>query len=127
MPMQTTSQLLYDGVRNLAMQFTGVHDGSGGETLVTKVDVAELTPIPDTVKITEIEYEVSGGLLRMYWDADDPVEFLALAGVGSFDYRDFGGMVNAGGFGRTGNIKFSTIGFDSGSSYSVKLTMKKKF
>lgn len=127
MPMQTTSQILYDGEKNAVMQFTGVHDGSGGETLVTKVDVAELNPVPDTVKITEIEYEVSGGIVRMYWDADDPVEFLDLASVGEFEYCDIGGLVNAGAAGRTGNILFSTIGFDSGSSYSIKLTMKKKF
>ena len=127
MPMQTTSQILYDGAKNVVMQFTGVNDGSGGETLVTKVDVAALNPVPDTVKITEIEYEVSGGIVRMYWDADDPVEFLDLSSVGEFEYCDIGGLVNAGGAGRTGNIKFSTIGFDSGSSYSIKLTMKKKF
>lgn len=127
MPMQTTAVVLYDGYRNLIMQLTGVSDGSGDETLATKVDVTTLSPPCKNVKILDYQYEVSGGLLQMYWDADNPVMFEALAGMGERDFDDIRGMTNGGGPTATGNILFSTQGFDSGSSYSVTLTMKKKY
>lgn len=127
--MQTTSQILYDGIGNVTMQFTGLSEGDN-ETLVTKVDVSALQPICRSVKIMDIEYEVSGGLLELFWDSTmDPAKFLELASVGSFDYCRENGLINplmASGLG-TGNIKFSTVGFDVGSTYSIKLKMKKKF
>lgn len=127
MPMQVTSQTLYDGEVNAVMQFTGVCDGSGGETLEPKVIVANLVKSPVSVKPLEITYEVSGGLLRMIWDADDPVGFLDLAGVGIINYEKIGGMKNGGGPTATGDILFTTVGFDSGSSYAVKFDLRKKF
>ena len=127
MPMQATSAVLHDGPRNLIMQFTGICDGSGDETLVKKVDVAALSPVPLTVKIKETQYEVNGGILKMFWEADDPVLIDSLASVGERCYEEIGGMPNGGGPTATGNILFSTIGFDSGSSYSVVLEMVKKF
>ena len=128
MPMAITSQILYDGQGNVTMQFTGVSDGSN-ETLITKVDVSELQPPPVSVKIMDLNYDVSGGLLQFYWDALDPVKFLELAGNNSIEYNRTNGLVNAAkdlpGF--TGDIKISTMGFDIGSSYSFKLVMKKKY
>ena len=129
MAMQTTSAILYDGPRNLTMQFTGVCDGGidNDETLVKKVDVAALSPVAAKVSIKNCEYEVSGGILRMYWDADDPVLFESLASVGEREYETIGGMANNGGLSATGHILFSTLGFDAGSSYSVVLNMIKKY
>lgn len=129
MAMQTTSSVVYDGPRNVIMQFTGICDGVGGgdETLVKKVDVAAMSPVPRSVKITEYEYEVNGGILRMYWDADDPVQFEVLSTVGERCYEEMGGLVNGGGPTATGSILFSTNGFDSGSTYSILINMRKKF
>ena len=126
--MITTSQVLYDGQGNVTMQFTGLSEGDN-ETLVTKVDVSELQPAPVSVKIMDLNYDVSGGLLQFYWDALDPVKFLELAGNNSIEYNRTNGLVNSAkdlpGF--TGDIKISTMGFDIGSSYSFKLVMKKKY
>ena len=127
MPMQVTSQVLFDGLKSAMMQFTGVNDGTGGETLEAKVIPADLAYAPASVKPLVITYEVSGGLLRMIWDADDPVGFLDLAGAGIIDYARIGGMKNGGGPTATGNILFTTVGFDSGSSYAVTMDMRKKY
>lgn len=126
--MITTSQVLYDGQGNVTMQFTGLSEGDN-ETLVTKVDVSALTPVPVSTKIMDVEYDVSGGLLQIFWDALDPVKFLELAGNSKICYERENGAVNKAkdlpGF--TGDIKISTVGFDVGSSYSFKLVMKKKY
>lgn len=126
MALQTTSQLLRDG-RLVVMQFTGVSDGSGDELLALKADAHALTGNPRSLKIHHIDYNVSGGIVRLFWDADDPTRFLDLAGDGFLDYESIGGMVNGGGPGVTGNVLLSTMGFDTGSSYTIKLEMKKKF
>lgn len=128
MAIQATSRVIIDGPRNLVMQFTGVCDGIGSnETNEIKVDVSELVPAPRNVSIEHVQYEVSGGIVRVLWNANDPVTALDLASVGEFYYRDIGGLPNGGGDTANGDILFSTLGFDVGSSYSVKLTMKKKF
>lgn len=127
MPMQTSSRILYDGVRNAIVQFTGVSDGSV-ETLEKKVDLSLLGNSVRRVKIMCIQYEVSGGLVRLYWEAADPVTILDLATVGEFDYSRSNGLLNDAGDSAdvTGNILLSTIGFDIGSSYSIKMVLRKK-
>ena len=52
MPMQVTSQVLHDGEVNAVMQFTGVHDGTGGETLEPKVVASLVDPLPESVPPT---------------------------------------------------------------------------
>lgn len=119
-----TSRTLIDGARNLVMQFTGVSDGAGGqESNVVKVDVSELTPACRFISIRGFDYEVSGGILQLLWGADDPVVFDNLAYAGERDYSR-APLVYTGG---NGDILFSTLGFDVGSSYSIKLEMTKKF
>lgn len=128
MAISATVQVLHDGARNVVMQFTGVSDGGPGETNVVKVDVSELVPPPRSVKIKRIaNYDVSGGLLQMSWGADDPVPFLELANVNGISYEGIGGLKNGGGDTATGDILFTTLGFEAGSSYSVTLEMTKKF
>jgi hypothetical protein len=126
MPMATTSQVLYDGARNLVMQFTGISDGSN-ETAAVKVDVSELSPAAKSVKITHITYDVSGGILQLLWAANEPVPFLLLTDVNTVDYESIGGMPNGGDDTANGDILFSTLGFEAGSSYSITLEMTKKF
>ncbi len=124
--MQTTKQLLQDGL-DFVMQFTGYCDDGNQESNVVKVDVSELVDVPQSAKIVKIEYEVSGGVLRILWHSDDPLTFLDLASVNIFSYEDIRGAVNPMTSGANGDILFSTIGFDVGSSYSVKMTLRKKY
>lgn len=123
----TTVQILRDGPKNVVMQFTGINDGSDPEVNVVKVAVADLNPRPLTLKVMRTTYDVQGGMLRMSWDADDPVPFLLATGVLTVDYKSVKGITNAGVNNVTGNILFSMLGFEAGSSYSVKLEMVKKY
>ena len=123
----TTVLKLHDGERNVVMQFSGVSDGEGNEVNERKVDVSSLTPPCSSVSIRKMMYEVSGGIVELKWDADDPVVFDRLAKTGIVDYSRIGAVINGGGPSATGDILISTLGFDSGSSYSVKLEMIKKY
>lgn len=127
MAVQTTSQVLYDGNRNVVMQFTGVGDGMGDEVAAPKVRVADLTPIPSSVKVMKIHYDVTGGLVQLLWAATENVPFLTLGVCDSIDYETIGGMTNGGGDTASGDILFSTLGFDAGSTYSITIEMVKKF
>lgn len=123
-----TSQTLLDGARNVVMQFTGVNDGSDPEVNVAKVAASSFVPPPrGTLKVKKVTYDVQGGILQLAWDAAVPVTFLQLEGYGEFDYKKVGGLINAGGDTATGDILFTMLGFDAGSSYSVKLEMVKKY
>jgi hypothetical protein len=123
---EPTNRALHDGARNVVYEMTWLSTGTD-EPMTVKVDVSELKPPCKAVKITRIEYNVAGGLVRLWWDADDPAVIADLTGVGHFDYKHIGGMVSPLGAAATGDIKLSTLGFDSGSSYTIKLSMKKKF
>jgi hypothetical protein len=127
MAITTTSQTLHDGVRNVIMQFTGISDGSGQEAAVVKVDVSEMTPPCDRVKILKLTHDVNGGVVTLSWAADTPVVFAQLSGQNETCYRFQGGLQNSADESRTGDILLSTQGFELESSYTIKLEMVKKF
>ncbi len=123
-----TSQTLIDDERNVVMKFTNVSDGNG-ESAVTKVDVSALQGAPDEVRIDKIHYSTFGMAVRVLWDATaDVVAWLIPeGGDGTIDCCKFGGIPNNSGDGKTGDIKFTTVGHTSGDTYSVVLEMTKKF
>jgi hypothetical protein len=126
MAIATTSQTLHDGVRNVVMQFTGISDGSGQEADVIKVDVSELSPPCDRVKILNLTHDVHGGVVTIAWAADTPVVFAQLSGQNETCYRMEGGLQNNADESGTGDILLSTEGFELNSSYTIKLEMVKK-
>lgn len=126
MAIVTTSRVLHDGVRNLVMQFTGRSDGEGQETDVVKVDVSELTPPCESVRVQKITYDVFGGLVKLLWAADEPVEFLLLSGQNVIDYSKISGLKNGADDTATGDILLTTSGFAAGDSYTITLEMTKK-
>lgn len=120
-----TSQILVDGERNVVMKFTNISDGTG-EAAVLKVDVSTLAGAPASVKITRIDYDISGMAVNVLWDATADVSAIVLSnGQFSLDFEDFGGLINNAGAGVTGDILFSTIGHTLGDTYSIVLCMKK--
>ena len=127
MAVQTTSQVLYDGNKNVVMQFTGIGDGMGDEVAAIKVHMADLMPVPISVKVKSVYYDVSGGLVQLLWAATENKPFLTLSSVETLDYCDIGGLVNGGGDTANGDILLSTLGFDAGSAYSIRIEMVKKF
>lgn len=125
-----TSQTIINGPRNLIMKFTNESDGTG-ESAVKKVDAQSATfanqgVVPGVhLKIARVTFTVSGGELRMQWDASSATDIDILAYTGTQDYTFFGGLTNPNAAGATGSILFTTVGFVSGSSYTVVLEMLK--
>ena len=123
--MIVTSQILYEGIRNLTMQFTGRGEAGENETNVVKVDVSALTPPCARVRIRKISYDVAYGIVILSWDGPSPVEFLNLEGQETFDYCFEGGLQNVVPS-SNGDLLLSTKGFEANSVYSLKIEMAKK-
>lgn len=121
-----TSQILVDGAKNVVMKFTNLSDGTG-EAAVTKVDVSALQGAPTEVRIDKIWSCVSGMAVSILWDADTdvPAFIIGQDTSGEFDFRCFGGLKNNSGAGKTGDIKFTTLGHTANDSYSIILHMSK--
>ena len=126
MAITATSTVVNDGYHNHVVHLTGISDGSGQETNVTKVDVSSLMPPCAAVKIMKIQYTVSYGVVKLTWDALTPEDFLILDGQGEFDYCRIGGLVNTVGDSATGDLLLSTLGFELNSTYSILLELVKK-
>lgn len=125
-----SSQTIENGTRNLVMKFTNVSDGTG-EADVVKVDVSVLGVSITSMKIRKIEYNVTGGAVRIEWDATTDVVAAYLSGYGEMDLTDTQGMFNPAGTGNTGDILFTTSGFiaagasNPASGYTITLYMIK--
>lgn len=121
-----TSQTLVDGARNVVMKFTNISDGTG-ESAVTKVDVSALSGAPASVRIDKIEYATQGMSVQVLWDADTDVLAYALPTDqnGEVEACKFGGIQNNAGAGKTGDIKFTTVGHGAGDTYTIVMHMTK--
>ena len=128
-----TSQTIIDGERNCVMKFTNVSDGSG-ESAVAKVDVSALQANTagtscSEVRVMRVSHAVVGMSVQMFLDATDNVLLAELAesSNGHMDFKDFGGLPNNAGSGKTGDILFTTKGHSSGDTYSITLEMVKVY
>ena len=128
------SQIVVDGASFVAIKLTNISDGTG-ETAVTKVDVSALEADSRTglsctdVNIERIWWQCIGMKVRILFDADTDVMAIELGEnqSGNHDYSIFGGLTNNAGTGKTGDVKFTTVGASSGDTYTVILYMRKKF
>tara|TARA_R100001015_G_C4567937_1_gene126497 strand:+ start:241 stop:648 length:408 start_codon:yes stop_codon:yes gene_type:complete len=128
------SQIIVDGSSFVAIKLTNISDGTG-ETAVTKVDVSALEADSRTglsctdVNIERIWWQCIGMKVRILFDADTDVMAIELGEnqSGDHDYSVFGGLTNNAGTGKTGDVKFTTVGASSGDTYTVILYLRKKF
>lgn len=128
------SQIVVDGPSFVAIKLTNISDGTG-ETAVTKVDVSALEADSRTglsctdVNIERVWWQCIGMKVRILFDADTDVMAIELGEnqSGNHDYSIFGGLTNNAGTGKTGDVKFTTVGASSGDTYTVILYMRKKF
>ena len=128
------SQIIVDGPSFVAIKLTNISDGTG-ETAVTKVDVSALEADSRTgqsctdVNIERIWWQCIGMKVRILFDADTDVMAIELGENQScnHDYSIFGGLTNNAGTGKTGDVKFTTVGASSGDTYTVILYLRKKF
>lgn len=132
-----TSQTLIDGDRYAVMKFTNISD-STGESAITKVDVSELQPLGSNtanekactgVAIERIWWQCIGMKVQILWDATADAFCIELGEnqSGNHDYEMFGGLTNNAGAGKTGDIKFTTIGAAAADTYTVILYMRKEY
>lgn len=115
-----------DGERNVVLHSSATCEDGGNLDKEVVIDVSELSPAARAVRIYGIDYNVSGGIVRLSRDTDDFQTIIDLAGDGSFDYSMIGGLPMETDSTDTGDLLISTLGFDIGSSYAIKLTLKKK-
>ena len=128
------SQIIVDGPSFVAIKLTNISDGTG-ESAVTKVDVSALEADSRTglsctdVNIERIWWQCIGMKVRILFDADTDVMAIELGEnqSGNHDYSIFGGLTNNAGTGKTGDVKFTTVGASSGETYTVILYLRKKF
>lgn len=128
-----TSQTIIDGERNCVMKFTNVSDGTG-ESAVAKVDVSALATNSrgvscSEVRVMRISHSVVGMSVQLFLNATSNVLLMELAesSNGHMDFKDFGGLPNNAGSGKTGDILFTTKGHSSGDTYSITLEMVKVY
>ena len=128
-----TTQTIIDGERNCVMKFTNVSDGTG-ESAVAKVDVSALASNAagvacSEVRIMRVSHAIVGMSVQMFLDATSNVLLMELAesSNGHMDFKDFGGLPNNAGSGKTGDILFTTKGHSSGDTYSIVLEMVKVY
>ena len=128
-----TSQTIQDGERNCIMKFTNVSDGTG-ESAVAKVDVSALSSNSagvscSEVRVLRVSHAIVGMSVQLFLDATSNVLLMELAesSNGHMDFKDFSGIPNNAGSGKTGDILFTTKGHSSGDTYSVVLEMTKVY
>lgn len=128
-----TSQTLVDGPAHAVMKFTNISDGTG-ESAVTKVDVSALQTSQNGdactgVQIERIWWQCIGMKVKILWDATTDAFCIELGEnqSGNHDYTVFGGLVNNAGAGKTGDIKFTTVGHTSADTYTIILYLRKQY
>jgi hypothetical protein len=128
-----TSQTILDGERLFIGKFTNISDGTG-ESAVLKIDVSTLTPNAsglacNGVKINKIWAQTQGMAVDILWDADTDLlcETIPENQFYLMDYSSFGGFPNNAGTGKTGDVRFSTVGAASGDRYTITLECIKTY
>ena len=127
------SQTIDDGPKYAVIKLTNISDGTG-ESAVTKVDVSGLASSANGVACTgatiqKIWWQCTGMKVSILFDATSDVLAIQLGDnqSGYHDYTSFGGLTNNAGSGKTGDIKFTTVGHSSGDTYTIILYLKKEF
>ena len=129
-----TATTVEDGPKIAVIYCTNTSDGSG-ETAVTKVDVSALSSLQDGtacsgVRIEKIVFSNVGMGVKVLWNASTNVIAAELPADYSdtLDYSDMSGLPNvAASSGKTGDIKFTTVGHSSGDTYSIVLHCLKQY
>jgi hypothetical protein len=129
-----TATSVIDGPRTAVIYCTNTSDGTG-ESAVTKVDVSALSSRQDGtactgVRLQKIVFTNVGMGVKVLWNASTNVIAAQLPADYSdtLDYSDVSGLPNvAASGGKTGDIKFTTVGHTSGDTYSVVLYCLKEY
>jgi hypothetical protein len=128
-----TSQTIQDGERKAVLKFTNISDGSG-ESAVTKIDVSALAANSagsacTEVAIAKIWWQCVGMGVELLNDATTDTLIIGLSpdSNGFHDYSPFSGIPNDAGSGKTGDVKFTTIGASNTDTYTVIVEVLKTY
>ena len=129
-----TTTSVIDGSRTAVSYCTNTSDGTG-ESAVTKVDVSAVSTSTEGdactgVRLQRIVFSNVGMGVKVLWNATTNVIAAELPADYSdtLDYSDISGLPNvAASGGKTGDIKFTTVGHTSGDTYSVVLHCLKEY
>ena len=104
-----TLQTLVDGSTNLVVKAHIVGDNSGDEAATVLIDASAYSA--DSLKIEKIYSSLAGFSVNLIWDATTNVDIVTLTQSDStMDFREFGGLWNNAGTGKTGDILMDTVG-----------------
>lgn len=128
-----TSAILANGRRNLIKRFTNLSPAGVGEAAVLKLDATDTALGNDGIAngvywaVKGIKYSIANGTLRILWDADTDADLFVLEGEGemAFDRGAIKVPAVADLAGRTGSIRFTTVGWMINASYDVTIHMIK--
>ena len=138
MANSVTIQILNDGPARTVLKFEGVLDTSdlASTTVIDPAVQASVDPMGSNYlkasqyRIDKILHNIEDSLsVNLFWDATTPVRIEELTGRGKAEYRDFGGLQNNSGAGKTGKITATTQGWAASGvlSFSVILYLTKQF
>lgn len=107
----TVTQILNDGNENVVIRFVGNLTATPGAAIVL-IDPATLNfmgpfagELATSLRLKKVQFKVEDGLeILLLWDATTPLSFETLEGRGTQDYKDFGGLQNNAGAGKTGKV-----------------------
>jgi len=121
-----TSQVLMDGPKYYKAKFTNSSDGTG-ETAVQKIDFSELFGSPVRASIQEIEYSTYGMGVNILWDATTDVLIHAIPQDAQGSIKNIPAVWPDDVAGNTSDVLFTTLAAASGDSYSITITLRKKY
>lgn len=128
-----TSQTIQDDNRKAVLKFTNISDGTG-ESAVTKIDVSALQANSKgdsctEVAISKIWWQCVGMGVELLNDATSDTLIIGLSpdSNGYHDYSSFSGIPNDAGSGKTGDVKFTTIGASNTDTYTVIVEVIKSY
>lgn len=112
-------QIEEDGPRNAVVKID-IEDDTSDTAEVVVIDPATLQatfPVTNQLVVNEIQYSIQDGwFVTLYWKATTSKVMAVLTGRGAFKVgRNFGGLKNNAGTGKTGQISLKTTGWASGT------------
>lgn len=128
MAITVSKQTIINGPRNLVVK---VHiDGPATTTAnITSTNIVDVSALSaEEVKIMKVQSSLSGFTAELIWDATTDVHALSIP-EDDFegDYRQFGGLINNAGAGKTGDILLSSLGsLEPGTHGTITIEMRKR-
>lgn len=124
--------VMYSSPRRRKIRITNISDGTG-ESGVVKIDKSALTgpdgTEPSKLVVEEIDWDIDGMQVRLFWDHTTDDEIAVLSGAGYRDYTSGGkthGLVDPGSAGDTGDILLTTNAHTAGDGYDIMITVRLK-